>query len=315
MAHLLAGSKSFHRREEVETLRAALTAIEWPDDELSVFATLKGRCSRFRTKCCCCTGTGTGGCIRFIERRCRRSRRSSMRPGDTGRAASRAQSSAVRGHGERAAGGDSRACRIRAASGREPDSGERGRVAELARTFEMSGGISFRGFVEELAAQAEKEEAAEAPVLEEDSDGVRLMTVHGAKGLEFPVVILADLTAGSRAREPDQFVDAQARLERDRLLRCAPRELGEHEPKKPRASAPRECAWRTSRRRGRGICWWFRRLATSRFRRRMAESAEQGNLSVARELAEVAGAPGCPEFGRRACWSVRSNTIGRRSFR
>ena len=40
--HLLAGSKSFHQREEVETLRAALTAIEWPDDELSVFATLKG---------------------------------------------------------------------------------------------------------------------------------------------------------------------------------------------------------------------------------------------------------------------------------
>ena len=40
--HLLAGSKSFHRREEVETLRAALTAIEWPEDELSVFATLKG---------------------------------------------------------------------------------------------------------------------------------------------------------------------------------------------------------------------------------------------------------------------------------
>ena len=40
--YLLAGSKSFHSREEVETLRAALTAIEWPEDELSVFATLKG---------------------------------------------------------------------------------------------------------------------------------------------------------------------------------------------------------------------------------------------------------------------------------
>jgi len=40
--HLLVGSKSFHSREEIETLRAALTAIEWPDDELSVFAALKG---------------------------------------------------------------------------------------------------------------------------------------------------------------------------------------------------------------------------------------------------------------------------------
>src|SRR6185436_18225351 len=34
--------RSFHLREEVESLRAALTAIEWPDDELSVYATLKG---------------------------------------------------------------------------------------------------------------------------------------------------------------------------------------------------------------------------------------------------------------------------------
>ena len=40
--HLVAGSKSFHHREEVETLRAALAAVEWPDDELSVYATLKG---------------------------------------------------------------------------------------------------------------------------------------------------------------------------------------------------------------------------------------------------------------------------------
>jgi ATP-dependent exoDNAse (exonuclease V) beta subunit len=40
--HLLVGGKSFHGREEVEAIRAALAAIEWPDDELSVFATLKG---------------------------------------------------------------------------------------------------------------------------------------------------------------------------------------------------------------------------------------------------------------------------------
>ncbi len=40
--HVLVGGKTFHDREEVETLRAALSAIEWPDDELSVFATLRG---------------------------------------------------------------------------------------------------------------------------------------------------------------------------------------------------------------------------------------------------------------------------------
>src|SRR4051812_26006022 len=40
--HVLVGGKTFHDREEVESIRAALAAIEWPDDELSVFATLRG---------------------------------------------------------------------------------------------------------------------------------------------------------------------------------------------------------------------------------------------------------------------------------
>jgi ATP-dependent exoDNAse (exonuclease V) beta subunit len=104
-----------------------------------------------------------------------------------------------------------------------------GRVAELARTYESSGGISFRGFVEELTMQAEKEEASEAPVLEEDSDGIRLLTVHGAKGLEFPVVILADITAGLSNRDPDQYIDGDRKLAAMRLLRCAPLELIAHE--------------------------------------------------------------------------------------
>ena len=40
--HLLVGGQAFHEREEVDALRTALTAIEWPDDGLSVFATLRG---------------------------------------------------------------------------------------------------------------------------------------------------------------------------------------------------------------------------------------------------------------------------------
>ncbi len=103
------------------------------------------------------------------------------------------------------------------------------RVADLARSFELSGGVSFRGFVEELGAQAEKAESAEAPVLEEGAEGVRLMTVHAAKGLEFPIVILADMTANIAAGDPDRYVDARERLCATRLLRCAPWELREHE--------------------------------------------------------------------------------------
>ena len=40
--HVLIGGRSFHDREEIIALSNALTAIEWPDDELKVFATLRG---------------------------------------------------------------------------------------------------------------------------------------------------------------------------------------------------------------------------------------------------------------------------------
>ena len=42
LPHLLVGGSSFHEREEVEAMRNALAAIERPDDELAVFATLRG---------------------------------------------------------------------------------------------------------------------------------------------------------------------------------------------------------------------------------------------------------------------------------
>ena len=48
IAHVLVGGRSFHDREEVIALRNVLTAIEWPDDELRVFAT--GRSLRLGTK-------------------------------------------------------------------------------------------------------------------------------------------------------------------------------------------------------------------------------------------------------------------------
>ncbi|MEO8553526.1 MAG: UvrD-helicase domain-containing protein, partial [Kofleriaceae bacterium] len=40
--HVLMGGRSFHEREEIAAARNALLAIEWPGDELSVYATLKG---------------------------------------------------------------------------------------------------------------------------------------------------------------------------------------------------------------------------------------------------------------------------------
>jgi len=229
VSHLLAGSKSFHRREEIETLRAALTAIEWPDDELSVFATLKGSLFAIPDESLLA--------YRFKHNRLHPFHRPKDDSFPSILQALEILAALHRGRNRQpfAATVNALLEATRAHAGflLRPGGNQIlanvARLADLARTFEMSGGISFRGFVDELAAQAEKEEAAEAPVLEEDSDGVRLMTVHGAKGLEFPVVILSDLTANLAAREPDQFVDGARRLCATRLLRCAPRELLEHE--------------------------------------------------------------------------------------
>lgn len=228
--HLLAGSKSFHHREEVETLRTALTAIEWPDDELSVFATLKGSLFAIADEAL------------FLYRHLHGSLHP-FRIADDEAFAEIADALSILAELHRARNRQPFAATVtamleatRAHAGFVLRPGGNqvlanvARVAELARSYELSGGTSFRGFVEELTTRAEKDEASEAPVLEEDSDGVRLLTVHGAKGLEFKVVILADLTANLAAREPDQFVDGKSKLSATRLLRCAPRELADNEP-------------------------------------------------------------------------------------
>ena len=227
--HLLAGSKSFHHREEVETLRAALTAIEWPDDELSVFATLKGSLFAIPDEALLVHKHKRGRLHPF--------HREGAEPPVADALGLLAELHRTRNYQPFAATVHALLEATRAHAGflLRPGGNQIlanvARVADLARTYEATGGVSFRGFVEELTAQAEKEEASEAPVLEEDSDGVRLMTVHGAKGLEFPVVILADLTANLCAREPDQYVDGNKRVSATRLLRCAPWELLDNEAK------------------------------------------------------------------------------------
>jgi len=68
------------------------------------------------------------------------------------------------------------------------------KLMRMARSYEASDGRDLRGFLDFL------EESAGAPAREgeaatqaERHEGVRVMTVHAAKGLEFPVVAVADL--------------------------------------------------------------------------------------------------------------------------
>jgi ATP-dependent exoDNAse (exonuclease V) beta subunit len=95
------------------------------------------------------------------------------------------------------------------------------KLARLAAEFESREGRDLRGFLDFLAARAEGEAEAQAATAAEGHDGVRIMTVHNAKGLEFEVVAVPDLArsllAGGRApllvlgREDEPRVGLQLR--------------------------------------------------------------------------------------------------------
>jgi len=63
----------------------------------------------------------------------------------------------------------------------------------------LSGNYSLRGllnWLRDLVVREERE--GQAAVREESSDVVKLLTIHAAKGLEWPIVIVPDLSRGSR---------------------------------------------------------------------------------------------------------------------
>ena len=68
------------------------------------------------------------------------------------------------------------------------------KLMRLAREFETSEGPNLGGFLEYLESRAtSRDREAEAATRAEGHAGVRVMTVHAAKGLEFEVVAVADL--------------------------------------------------------------------------------------------------------------------------
>jgi ATP-dependent exoDNAse (exonuclease V) beta subunit len=228
--HVLVGGKSFHEREEVETMRTALAAIEWPDDTLSLYATLRGplfalsdadllsykaqlgRWHMFRIPNDVSDDLKPVRCALDILREL--SRRRNYRPiAETVNqllTATRAHT----GFAMRPAGEQALANVLH--------------IAELARQYESKGAVSFRGFVEELLEAAERGKQSEAMIYEEGSEGVRMMTVHRAKGLEFPIVILADPTCKLAREQPDRYLDLEHNLSAVKLAGWTPLEVIEH---------------------------------------------------------------------------------------
>ena len=246
--HVLVGGRAFHEREEIEAIRCALAAIEWPDDELSIFGTLRGPFFAI----------GDEELLEWTYRFGRHDesgfRRHMFHPfrvpavfdGDIPPELDRLRpvATALRLlnflHKRRnyvpvaeTLHGLLGATRAHVGLALRPG-GEQAlanvlHVSELARQYELAGGISFRGFVEELRTEAEAAHAAEAPILEEDSDGVRMMTVHRAKGLEFPIVVLADLTCRLSRAEAGRWIDPERNLCALKLGGWAPLDLLRHD--------------------------------------------------------------------------------------
>lgn len=243
LPHVLVGGRSFHGREEVLALRTALQAVEWPDDELMVYATLRGvffalsdsELLEFKAFVGALDGSsGRLGRLHPLRRVPRERLPDSIH----------AVADALDILGTLHVGRNRRpiaetigqllaATRAHAGVAIWP-TGEQAlanvlSLIDKARRYEARGALSFRGFVEWLELSAERGQGSEAPVIEEGTDGVRLMTVHGAKGLEFPVVILCEPGAPLESNRPSRFIDPSASLWAQGLCGLMPYELLTHE--------------------------------------------------------------------------------------
>jgi ATP-dependent exoDNAse (exonuclease V) beta subunit len=231
LPHVLVGGRSFHAREEILAIRNALTAIEWPDDELRVFATLRGPLFALGDDAllACRDKLQTLHPLRRVEdadlddlTRPVVDALGVLRELHFGRNRRPIADTVAR---------LLEATRAHAGVAMWP-TGEQAlanllRVLDYARRFESAGATSFRAFVRRLEEDAERGGAAEAPVVEEGTDGVRIMTVHKAKGLEFPVVVLVEPTAPLVQENPSRYVDPERKLWAMPLAGCTPIEIVE----------------------------------------------------------------------------------------
>jgi ATP-dependent helicase/nuclease subunit A len=230
--HMLVGGRSFHDREEVVAIRTALDAIEWPSDEFSVYATLRGPLLAITDEALLTFRAEAHHLnpLRKVEPSHRERHRDVVEALELLRSLHLGRNlrpiadtierllSETRAHASLAMWPSGEQALANAIA-----------VLDLARNADVRGTSSFRAFIEALSEQAERGEGGEAPIVEEGTEGVRLMTVHKAKGLEFPVVILCDPTAPSKVDKAYRFIDSERHLWAQKLCGASPLELLENQ--------------------------------------------------------------------------------------
>jgi ATP-dependent helicase/nuclease subunit A len=93
-----------------------------------------------------------------------------------------------------------RAVELTAAHRRPRDQWRRIRfLADQARAYLDNGGSGLRGFIRWARGQIDSAaDAVETAIPERDDDAIQILTIHSAKGLEFPVVVLTGINAQRR---------------------------------------------------------------------------------------------------------------------
>ncbi len=192
----LVGGKEYYAREEVQALTAVLRAIDNPADRLSVFAALRspffglsdddvfqfassgGILNPLAPIKDGVKNAGLVGRAFAILQSLHRRRR--MEPPSDVIAALFEKTRALPAFRLRSAGDQSVA--------------NLWKVLDVARAYEAAGPATLRAVVAFLQQEAEGgREEGDSPVGEQAGAQVEVLTVHKAKGLEYPIVIVADL--------------------------------------------------------------------------------------------------------------------------
>jgi ATP-dependent helicase/nuclease subunit A len=79
------------------------------------------------------------------------------------------------------------------------------RFRRMAVDWDLAAGGSLRQFVEEIARRKAEGDDKEPPLVDDAQNAVRILTAHGAKGLEFDTVILPAMSGGGGGNQLDVF--------------------------------------------------------------------------------------------------------------